>query len=127
MTDVVCISLLDSGGALLACRRAPGRKLPGLWELPGGKLEPGESPRAALERELREELSLDLSGYELKHLEPVIHPYPFGTIRLLPFWCRAQERPNLVLHEHSEVRWLSPAEWHSVEWAPADIPVLSQL
>jgi 8-oxo-dGTP diphosphatase len=122
---VACLVLLDQQGAVLTTRRPEGKQLGGLWEFPGGKVEARESPEEALRREIWEELELSLG--ELEAMSPVVHEYPFGVIRLLPFLSRIV-RPSLIrLVEHSEHRWVTPQTWGSLEWAPADLPVLDQL
>lgn len=125
---VVCAVLVDNEGFLLAVQRPAGRLLPGLWEFPGGKVEPGESPESALTRELEEELAfVPREGEEFLALTPVIHRYPFATIRLLPFLLRCGERPSLILLEHADHRWLRLEQAGALEWAPADLPVLEEL
>ena len=125
--DVVCLVLLDGQGRVLAARRPPHKSLGGLWEFPGGKIDPGETPEAALRRELREELGLEVG--RLVPMDSHEHHYEFGTIRLWPLLARCDggEHPKMVLHEHTEVRWVDAAEAATLEWAPADLPVFGQL
>lgn len=121
MLDVVCGVIEDAGGRLLACRRAAGKRLGGLWELPGGKLEDGESPAAALRRELREELAIEVEVGAA--LAPVEHDYGEFAIRLHPFRCRitgGTPHPR----EHAEIRWLGAEETAPLAWTAADVPVL---
>jgi 8-oxo-dGTP diphosphatase len=123
--EVVCAILRHRDGKrILAARRPPGKALAGKWELPGGKIEPGEDPRAALQREILEELALTIAvGAEL---ESVAHDYAAFGILLRPFLCEApgaaEELPAAM--EHSEVRWIALQDWESLDWAAADIPVL---
>jgi 8-oxo-dGTP diphosphatase len=123
MIDVVFGVIEDDHGRLLACRRPQGKQLAGLWELPGGKLEHGESPAAALRRELHEELAVEVEvGAALATVE---HDYGDFAIRLLPLRCRitaGDPRP----HEHAEIRWVARAEITALEWAAADVPVLRE-
>lgn len=121
---VVCAVLRDDSGRHLATRRPPGKALGGLWEFPGGKVEPGEDPAAALRREIAEELGLDIAVGPA--LPAVLHRYAFGTIALHPFLCRPTGG-SLVLHEHSAAIWLPRTALWSLDWAPADIPVLACL
>lgn len=108
-------------GRILCARRGPAGRLGGLWEFPGGKIEPGETPRAALVREIDEELRCEvLVGGEVT---TTTHVYDFGTITLTTFWCELVAGTP-VLTEHSEVRWLRPTELDSIEWAPADVPAV---
>lgn len=123
--DVTCLVLLDASGAVLATRRPQEKQLGGLWEFPGGKVEPGEDPEAALRREILEELALRVGP--VQPMDPVVHGYPFGTIRLLPFLHCGARPTSIRLLEHSEYRWVTPRTWLELEWAPADLPVLSQI
>ena len=124
MIDVVCGVIEDGRGNVLACRRPAGKHLGGLWEFPGGKVDPGESPAEALIRELREELMIDV--VVSSPLEPVVWPYESITIRLIPYLCRIVAGEP-VAHEHDEIRWCSRCLLATLEWAPADIPILAGL
>jgi 8-oxo-dGTP diphosphatase len=116
---VVAAAILRDG-RVLAARRGPGMSLPGMWEFPGGKVEPGEDDRAALRRELREELGLDVEVHEL--LASAVHDYPHISIDLV-LWS-ASTTGDPVAHEHDAVRWLAADELGAVVWAPADVPLL---
>jgi len=119
---VACLVLIDHLGHLLATQRPNGKTLANLWEFPGGKVEANESPETALRRELIEELNLEVQS--LTPLEPVTHPYDFATIQLLPFLARCNTRPTFHLKEHIDSRWIHLNHAHSLNWAPADLPVL---
>jgi 8-oxo-dGTP diphosphatase len=120
MVHVVCAILVRDDGAVLACQRALGSHLGGLWEFPGGKVEPGETPEAALIREMREELALEVRCG--RALSPVEWDYGRGTMRLMPYLCRiAAGEPQAL--EHAALRWCSCEEFSALEWAPADVPV----
>lgn len=125
MLNVVCLILENERGEILAVQRPPHKHLGGLWEFPGGKIEPGESPEQALRREIVEELHLTL-GDILRPLLPTEHVYDFDTVRLLPFRHTAF-RPVIHLTEHTASRWLAPTELHTLSWMPADLPILSHL
>ncbi|NLT70287.1 MAG: (deoxy)nucleoside triphosphate pyrophosphohydrolase [Verrucomicrobiaceae bacterium] len=125
---VVCAVLLDPTDRFLAVQRPEGRSLEGFWEFPGGKIEPGESPEAALRRELKEELDLDPTHLgEFSPLAPVVHAYDFATIQLVPFLVPCRQRPSLTLLEHADHRWIAVEEADRIAWAPADLPVLEEL
>lgn len=108
-------------GEILCAKRGERGTLAGLWEFPGGKIEPHETPRAALEREITEELRCEISvGREITTTE---YEYEFGIVRLTCFYCElVSGTPELT--EHAEVRWLRPEALHALEWAPADIPAV---
>lgn len=110
------------GDRVLACRKAPGKSLAGLWEFPGGKIEPGESPEEALARELSEELSL--TAVVGDKVATTVHTYDFATIELTTFLCTIQSG-ELVLTDHDATRWVTAAEAQTLDWAPADIPAVA--
>lgn len=123
MIQVVCGLIEDGGGRVLACLRPEGKHLGGKWEFPGGKVEPGEEPAAALIRELREELSITVEI--TADLTPVVWDYGGGPIRLIPFCCRitaGEPHP----HEHDAIRWIDAAACHQLDWAAADLPILAE-
>lgn len=111
-------------GAVLCARRGPTGALAGMWEFPGGKIESGESPRAALEREIMEELRCDIVVGE--HVETTRYEYDFAVILLTTFYCTLVAGEP-VLTEHAAVRWLPPAQMLELEWAPADIPAVERI
>ncbi len=124
MIDVVCGVIRNEDGCYLACLRPEGKHLGGYWEFPGGKVEPGESREAALVRELREELGVEVVVGTA--LEPVCWKYYRGEIRLLPYLCvitGGHPHP----HEHERVCWCAPRDFESLDWAAADLPVLEQI
>lgn len=123
MIEVVAGLIMGADGRLLACRRPDGKHLGGKWEFPGGKVEPGEEPTAALVRELTEELGITVEP--LVPLTPVVWDYGRGPIRLLPWTCRIKTGEPLA-HEHEEIRWCHVDELDDLDWADADIPVLRE-
>ncbi|MFC6345681.1 (deoxy)nucleoside triphosphate pyrophosphohydrolase [Vagococcus carniphilus] len=110
---------------ILCCQRGPGRALANLWEFPGGKIEENETKVQALKRELREELKITVSMVE-ETFDFTRYEYDFGFVNLTTFICYLESgEPQLT--EHLQVKWLSPQELDSLEWAPADIPTVEKL
>jgi 8-oxo-dGTP diphosphatase len=120
---VVGGALYDRRGRLLAARRSAPPELAGRWELPGGKLEPGESAAEALVRELREEL-----GVEVEPLERIPGEWPLKPGYVLHVWtARLLSGDPYPLEDHDEVCWLTPAEIHHVDWLDPDRPAVAEL
>ncbi len=123
---VVACALVDADGRVLVARRPEGRPLAGLWEFPGGKLRPGESPEAALVRELREELGIDTEESCLAPLTFASHRYPDHHLLMPLFVCRVWRgiaRPR----EGQELRWVRPGELARLPMPPADAPLVAAL
>ncbi|MGW0333849.1 (deoxy)nucleoside triphosphate pyrophosphohydrolase [Streptomyces sp. NPDC003011] len=119
---VVVGAALFDGGRLLAARRSAPPELAGRWELPGGKVERGEAPEAALVRELREELGVAAEAVERVPGEwPLKAPYVLQvwTARLLP--ASGAPRP---LQDHDALRWLTPGDLWDVDWLDQDVPAV---
>jgi len=118
---------LDHPTRLLTARRTEPPRLAGGWELPGGKVDPGETVEQALHRELREELGIGV------RLGREVVPDGGGTWPLPPsaslrVWLAVvTEGTPEALEDHDELRWLGPGEWESVGWLAADVPVVRHL
>jgi 8-oxo-dGTP diphosphatase len=107
---------------ILIARRGSEKNAPLLWEFPGGKVEPGETPRKALKRELQEELDLDLEPAEKIGESRII--YRGTTIRMECFAVPVPSASSPAPLEHEELAWTVPEEWQSYDWAPSDIPLI---
>ncbi|MEV7233973.1 (deoxy)nucleoside triphosphate pyrophosphohydrolase [Streptomyces sp. NPDC051020] len=123
MSDrVVVAGAVYDQGRLLAARRSAPPELAGRWELPGGKLEPGESGEQALVRELREEL-----GVEAEPLERIPGEWPLGPGYVLRVWtARVVSGVPAPLQDHDELRWLGPGEDDEVDWLEQDRPAVAE-
>jgi 8-oxo-dGTP diphosphatase len=121
--EVVGAVIVDDG-LVLCAQRGPHGALAGLWEFPGGKIEPNETARDALEREIDEELRCVVEvGNEVTTTS---HEYAFGVVTLTTFFCRLVDGvPQLT--EHAAIKWLPAADLSTLEWAPADIPAVERI
>jgi len=123
MKEVTAAIILMDNRVLIA-QRAPGDKLAGKWEFPGGKLELGETPQECLKREIREELDVEIevSGF----FGESIYAYHSGTIKLMAFWCKWISG-DFTLKVHSQIAWVNHVELDLYDFAPADIPLMEKL
>ncbi len=116
--------MITRDGLILCAQRGQQGALAGFWEFPGGKIEPGETPREALEREINEELRCIVKVGE--EVTTTTYEYAFGVVTLTTFLCRLVEgTPRLT--EHANIKWLPRAELAGLEWAPADLPAVDLL
>lgn len=123
---VVACALVDGDGRVLIAQRPPGKSLAGLWEFPGGKLEPGETPEQALIRELREELSIEVSQACLAPFVFTTHAYEAFHL-LMPLWLCRRWSGVVQAREHSAVAWVKPAKLADYPMPPADEPLVAYL
>lgn len=128
--DVVAAAIvdhLDRPTRLLAARRSAPAALAGRWELPGGKVEPGEERHAALHRELAEELGVTVAlGAELVAPEGAAWPIT-ATHRMRVWFASLVDGTPAPLEDHDELRWLAADELDDVPWLDGDVPIVAAL
>ena len=124
--DVVAAALVDGAGRVLVAQRPAGKSLAGLWEFPGGKIEPGEAPATALVRELAEELGIDVTEADLQPLGFVAHTYPDFHLLMLLYSCtRWTGEPRG--DEGQPIAWHTADALFGLAMPPADVPLLAPL
>ncbi|AQZ68791.1 DNA mismatch repair protein MutT [[Actinomadura] parvosata subsp. kistnae] len=116
---VVAAVIVADGGRVLAAQRAQPAALAGGWEFPGGKVDPGESEAAALVRECREEL-----GVEVSVGARVGGDWPLAEGYVMRVWLCTLASGSPEAREHLALRWLGPGEYYDVEWLGADLPIM---
>lgn len=109
---------------VLAAKRNYG-EFQGMWEFPGGKIEPGETHKQALIREIREELQVEIQVESF--IDTVEYDYPSFHLTMHCYQCRLKEGESLVLSVHDALRWLEAEQLFDVPWLPADQPIVKQL
>ena len=119
----VVAAIIQRDGAYFATQRGYD-EFEGMWEFPGGKIEPGESREVALKREIQEELGVDIAIENL--LCTTEYDYPSFHLTM-HCYISSIEAGEIVLREHKSARWLRPEELGSVEWLPADKDIISRL
>ena len=123
---VVAVALIDVDGRVLIAKRPEGKTLAGLWEFPGGKVEPGERPEAALIRELSEELGIEVS-------EPCLAPFVFASHAydsfhlLMPLYLCRRWNGVVAAREHDALAWVRPDRLSDYPMPPADEPLVAWL
>jgi 8-oxo-dGTP diphosphatase len=123
---VAACALVDADGRVLIAQRPAGRPMAGLWEFPGGKIEPGESPEQTLIRELKEELAIVVTEPCLAPLTFASHAYPDFHLLMPLFVCRRWEgTPTAV--EGQALKWVRPNQLRDFPMPPADLPLISHL
>src|SRR5436190_12943346 len=120
---VVVAALVEREGRMLLAERPAGVHLAGLWEFPGGKLEPGETPDAGLVRELREELGVE--AHDLEPLTFVHHRYPERHVLLLLYACAVTGEPRPL--SAARLGWFTLEEARALPMPEADLPFLAKL
>ena len=120
---VTAVALVDADGRVLLAQRPEGKSLAGLWEFPGGKVEPGETPEAALIRELHEELGIDTHASCLAPLTFASHSYDDFHLLMPLFICRRWKgipQPR----EGQKLAWVRAKDLRNYEMPPADVPLI---
>ena len=120
--EVVAAIIRDDEGRIFATQRGYG-EWKDWWEFPGGKIEVGETPQQALQREIREELAAEIEVCQL--LRTIDYDYPQFHLTMHCFLCRLTG--SVTLLEHEAAKWLAPSELPSVRWLPADIELIEEL
>ncbi|WEF23806.1 (deoxy)nucleoside triphosphate pyrophosphohydrolase [Paracoccus sp. S3-43] len=123
---VAAVALIDTDGRVLLAQRPEGKSMAGLWEFPGGKVEPGETPEAALIRELHEELGIDTWTSCLAPLTFASHGYDDFHLLMPVFACRRWSgivRPQ----EGQQLAWVRAGDLRDYPMPPADVPLIPML
>ena len=126
LTLVVACALIDADNRVLLARRPQGKQLAGLWEFPGGKLEPGERPEPALIRELHEELGIDVKEACLAPLTFASHAYDSFHLLMPLYICRRWDG-TVASKEGQALAWVRPNRLRDYPMPPADIPLIPPL
>jgi 8-oxo-dGTP diphosphatase len=123
---VVAVALVDADRRVLIAQRPEGKMLAGLWEFPGGKVEPGESPEAALIRELEEELGISTKEACLAPVSFASHSYENFHLLMPLYACRKWQGVPQA-REHSALKWVRPQNLRDYPMPPADEPLIAAL
>ncbi|KAB2874584.1 MAG: 8-oxo-dGTP diphosphatase MutT [Bauldia sp.] len=123
---VVACALVDADGRVLISQRPEGKAMAGLWEFPGGKVEPGETPEATLVRELREELAIDTQSACLAPLTFASHAYDDFHL-LMPLYVCRKWQGIVQPQEGQAVKWVRPRQLRDYPMPPADAPLIAPL
>jgi 8-oxo-dGTP diphosphatase len=123
---VAACALIDADGRVLIAQRPPGRPMAGLWEFPGGKIEPNERPEQSLIRELKEELGIVVREECLAPLTFASHAYPDFHLLMPLYVCRRWEGTAAAL-EGQKLAWVRPNRLRDYEMPPADVPLIAHL
>ncbi|MSO73546.1 MAG: (deoxy)nucleoside triphosphate pyrophosphohydrolase [Alphaproteobacteria bacterium] len=123
---VAAVALVDADGRVLVAERPAGKAMAGLWEFPGGKVGPGETPETALIRELKEELDIDVHESCLAPLSFASHAYDTFHLLMPLYVCRVWKGIARPL-EGQHLQWLRPAALDDLAMPPADKPLIAAL
>jgi 8-oxo-dGTP diphosphatase len=126
LTLVVAVALVDVDGRVLIAQRPEGKALAGLWEFPGGKIEPGERPEQALIRELREELGIEVKALCLAPLTFASHAYDDFHLLMPLYVCRRWEG-FVQAREGQSLKWVGAKTLRDYPMPPADAPLIPYL
>lgn len=124
MINVVAAVIKDDSGKILITQRNLKKSQGGLWEFPGGKIEPNETKEQAIIREIKEELTIDINVKNC--IDEKIFTYPEKDINLIALECSIING-NIELLEHEDYRWVSSSELENFEFAPADMFIVEKL
>jgi 8-oxo-dGTP diphosphatase len=123
---VAAVALIDPDGRVLLAERPPGKHLAGTWEFPGGKVQPGETPEAALIRELDEELGIDVVASCLAPFTFASHSYAEFHL-LMPLYVCRKWQGIVTAREGQRLKWVRPAQFADYPMPPADKPLVAML
>lgn len=123
---VVAVALVDPDGRVLIAQRPEGKSMAGLWEFPGGKVEPGELPEDALIRELSEELEISVKAACLAPFTFASHTYDAFHLLMPLYVCRRWEGTPTPRH-HAALKWVRPKDMGGYPMPAADLPLIPML
>lgn len=123
---VAAVALVDADGRVLVAERPAGKTMAGLWEFPGGKVMPGETPEAALIRELKEELGIDVRAACLGPFTFASHEYETFHLLMPLYLCRRWEG-TVAAREGQRLKWVKPLDLAALAMPPADVPLIAML
>jgi len=118
----VSCAIIEQDGLVFVAQRSTVMALPLKWEFPGGKIKKGESPTACLQREISEELGVNIQI--VQKLPESTYQYPEFTVTLYPFVCTIL-KGKIKLSEHADMIWLPPRKLAELDWAEADLPIVA--